>query len=181
MAGLASEYLGVRIRADPGESHQQATEWATEQIGGRIQLLEPANAGYRLFDYLRDHLAETGSVTPGRTWTEALSITQADPERAYTVGHRAYQQNQVQVSIEAFRIGLLLAEQGDVRGARAAYQSAIDSGHPDEAPAAAVNLGVLLKEQGDVQGARAAWQLAIDSGHEQAATRAQTYLAELDP
>ena len=62
-------------------------------------------------------------------------------------------------------LGVLLAEQGDVEGARAAYQRAIDSGHPEQAPAAMVSLGVLLNEQGDVEGARAAFQRAIDSGH----------------
>lgn len=53
---LASEYLRAKTRADPGESRQQATEWATEQIGGRIQLLQPATPGWSVFDYLRDHL-----------------------------------------------------------------------------------------------------------------------------
>ena len=63
------------------------------------------------------------------------------------------------------RPGVLLAEQGDVQGAKAAYQQAIDSGHADEAPTAAVNLGVLLQEQGEWRGAKAAYQQAIDSGH----------------
>ena len=39
-------------------------------------------------------------------------------------------------------------------GAKAAYQQAIDSGHADAAPRAAVNLGDLLAEQGDADGAR---------------------------
>ncbi len=64
----------------------------------------------------------------------------------------------------ANNLGLQLAEQGDVAGARAAYQLAIDSDHHDQAPRAAFNLGVLLAEK-DVAGARAAYQRAIDSGH----------------
>ncbi len=63
----------------------------------------------------------------------------------------------------ANNLGLQLAEQGDVAGARAAYQLAIDSDHHDQAPRAAFNLGVLLAEK-DVAGARAAYQRAIDSG-----------------
>ena len=47
-------------------------------------------------------------------------------------------------------------------GARAAYQQAIDSGHPAAAPMARVRLGLLLAGQGDVAGARAAYQQAID-------------------
>ena len=63
----------------------------------------------------------------------------------------------------AFNLGVLLEKQGDVAGARAAYQRAIDSGKPDYALMAAVNLGMVLGKQGDVAGARAAYQRAIDS------------------
>jgi Tfp pilus assembly protein PilF len=65
----------------------------------------------------------------------------------------------------ARNLGVLLAEQGDVEGARAAFQQAIASGHPDEGPRAARNLGLLRAEQGDLEGARAALQQAIASGH----------------
>jgi Tfp pilus assembly protein PilF len=79
----------------------------------------------------------------------------------------------------ARNLGLLLAEQGDVEGARAAFQQAIASGHPDEAPRAARNLGLLLAEQGDVEGARAAFQQAIASGHPDEAPRAARNLGLL--
>ena len=79
----------------------------------------------------------------------------------------------------AVNLGLLLAEQGDVVGARVAYQRAIDSGHTEEAPRAAVNLGLLLAEQGDVDGARVAYQRAIDSGHTDEAPRAALNLGVL--
>ena len=52
-----------------------------------------------------------------------------------------------------------------MQGARAAYQMAIDSGHPDQAPKASVNLGSLLRRHEDTEGARAAFQQAIDSGN----------------
>jgi Tfp pilus assembly protein PilF len=79
----------------------------------------------------------------------------------------------------ARNLGLLLAEQGDVEGARAAFQQAIASGHPDEAPRAARNLGLLLAEQGDIEGARAALQQAIASGHSDEAPRAARSLGML--
>jgi Tfp pilus assembly protein PilF len=82
---------------------------------------------------------------------------------------RAIDKIQLERAFEAHHLGLRLAEQGDVAGARAAYQRAIDSGHPDAAPMAARYLGFLLAEQGDVAGARAAYQRAIDSGHPDAA------------
>jgi Tfp pilus assembly protein PilF len=79
----------------------------------------------------------------------------------------------------ARNLGLLLAEQGDVDGARAAFQQAIASGHPDEAPRAARNLGITLAEQGDVEGARAAFQQAVASGHPGEAPRAARNLGLL--
>jgi len=60
--------------------------------------------------------------------------------------------------------GRMLAEHGDVEGARSAYQRAIDSNHPDAAPVAANDLGTLLSQAGDVEGARAAYQRAIETG-----------------
>ena len=70
-------------------------------------------------------------------------------------------------SVEAaLNLGMQREEQGDVAGAAAAYQIAIDSGHADWAPKAAFNLGFLREnKQGDVAGAAAAYQIAIDSGH----------------
>ena len=80
---------------------------------------------------------------------------------------------------KANNLGLQLAEQGDVAGARAAYQRAIDSGHVEWGPLAALNLGLLLDVQGDVAGARAAYQRAIDSGHAEWATMAAVNLGVL--
>ena len=65
------------------------------------------------------------------------------------------------------------------KDARAAYELAIDSGHPDEAPKAEVRLGALLEAQGDLEGAAAAYQLAIDSGHREQSPRAALLLGAL--
>ena len=48
----------------------------------------------------------------------------------------------------AFSLGILLAEQGDAAGARAAYHRAIDSGHAEHASNAAAGLGHLLDPAG---------------------------------
>ncbi len=69
-------------------------------------------------------------------------------------------------------LGAQLNEQGDIDGARAAFQQAIDSGAPDTASLALLSLGVLLDQQGDIDGARAAFQQAIDSGGPDVASRA---------
>ena len=52
-----------------------------------------------------------------------------------------------------------------MEGAKAAYQQAIDSEHPDAAPEAAVNMGELLERQRHADSVKAALQQAIDSGH----------------
>src|SRR5580658_4737596 len=65
----------------------------------------------------------------------------------------------------AFNLGTRLAEQGDVEGARSAFQQAIDSADPEYAPAAGYRLGLLLGQHGDIEGAKEAYRLAANSGH----------------
>jgi TolA-binding protein len=55
-------------------------------------------------------------------------------------------------------MGILLSRQSDTNDTRAAYQQAIDLGHPNAAPRAKVNLGNLLTGQGDAASAKAAYQ-----------------------
>jgi hypothetical protein len=64
-------------------------------------------------------------------------------------------------------------------GARAAYQLAIDSGHPTQAPWAAVNLGLMLEKQGDIEGVRAAFQRAVNFGEPEAVEIATANLDRL--
>ena len=59
----------------------------------------------------------------------------------------------------------MLSEQGDVEGARSAYQQAIDSKDPEYAPAAAFQLGILLGRNDDREGAKEAYRQAVNSGH----------------
>jgi tetratricopeptide (TPR) repeat protein len=74
-------------------------------------------------------------------------------------------------ALAALNLGTILAELGDSAGARAAYQQAINSGHPDHAPTAQYSLGVLLADLGDSTGARAAYQEAMSSGHSELCSR----------
>jgi predicted negative regulator of RcsB-dependent stress response len=66
-----------------------------------------------------------------------------------------------------------------VAGAKNAYQQAINSGHHDYAPAAALNLGMLLDAQGDALGAQNAYQQAINSAHHDYAPTAARCLEQL--
>jgi tetratricopeptide (TPR) repeat protein len=92
--------------------------------------------------------------------------------------------------IAAFHLGALLAENGDLDGARDAYQRAVSFGTAQnmtaaaprtEAPSAdmrlesperdeaittaALELGILLAQEGDLNGARAAYRHAVEFGH----------------
>jgi len=65
----------------------------------------------------------------------------------------------------AFNRGIWLAERERLVQARKAYQAAIDSGHAEYGPRAAIALAELLERAGDGARACTAYQAAIDSGH----------------
>jgi peptidoglycan hydrolase-like protein with peptidoglycan-binding domain/TPR repeat protein len=74
----------------------------------------------------------------------------------------------------AFRLGLLLAQDGNLVGAEDAFRRADDRGHP----AAPFELGVLLAQEGDRAGAVEAFRRADDRGHSTAAFNLGVVLAE---
>lgn len=78
--------------------------------------------------------------------------------------------------LQAVERGLKLKKDGDLPGARAAFQKAIDSRDPEQAPIGFINLAVLLENTGDFPGARASWQKAIDSGHAKWSPHAANWL-----
>ena len=61
----------------------------------------------------------------------------------------------------------------------AAYQQALDSGHPDAVSLAALGLGILLREQGEVAAAKAAWQQATHSDRAEISDMARRLLDTL--
>jgi tetratricopeptide (TPR) repeat protein len=75
-------------------------------------------------------------------------------------------------------LGVLLAVQGDVDGARMAFARAASSGHR-EAPWAVIGLGLLLEALGDRAYARDAYRFVVESGHAQAAPVADRHLKAL--
>jgi len=80
----------------------------------------------------------------------------------------------------AFTRAERLAAQGDVQGARTAYQRLVHTGHADAAPMSAFNLGLLLERHGDIEGARAAYRLAIQSKHPEVSPQAAYRMRALD-
>ena len=80
---------------------------------------------------------------------------------------------------EAFRLGASLGQQGDIEGARSAYQQAIDSGDAEYAPAAGFHLGLLLGQHDDMDGAKEAYRLAANSGHPEYGAKAARNLGHV--
>ncbi|MEO3811450.1 tetratricopeptide repeat protein [Sphaerisporangium sp. B11E5] len=186
--------------------HQWAARPIASQVALLTPTASPAGdehkagqSGWVVFDHAIS--ADEGTLTdhpprpiPDEMWPELLSLI--TPFDALAVAVAAYLRKQINHAITAARkamachevdkasaaaslLGGLLADQGDVEGAQAAFQQAIDSGHADHAPAAAFFLGGLLADQGDVEGAQAAFQQAIDSGHADHAPAAAFFLGGL--
>ena len=74
----------------------------------------------------------------------------------------------------AFRLGLLLVQDGNLVGAEDAFRRADDNGHPG----AAFELAVLLTQEGDRAGAKEAFGRAEERGHPEAAFGLGVLLAE---
>lgn len=111
-----------------------------------------------------------------------LRFTDNDAARAYldqamTVGDPDLTaQALVTLSTVLWGSGL---ERSDPAGAESALLQAIDTGHPDFAPAAMSELGDLRAQRDDDEGARAAYQQAIDTGHPEWADRSRYELARV--
>jgi len=186
-------------RPDVPRTNQAVDEglaWATTKINETVALLGQVFTGsngpvFEAFDYLVDQLKSTSTPVPDPMWS--LALEQAESAELTVIGLTAYRAGNLATAETAWRqaidesdseeaafgLGVLLGEQGDVEGAKAAYQRAIDSGHTAQTPLAALGLGGLLKEQGDVEGAKVAYQRAIDSGHADAAPMAALVLGLL--
>ena len=204
LRALYPKYLAsVRAGLEPSEDlYNRGLAWACEPVASHVALLEKVNLGeergFVAFDYFVA-LLDGHHTHPRRDVLPALwdfVIESLSEEEMMPAGLTAYLRNDLVTAERVWRtvaagssrdageaainLGLLLEEKDDTRGARAAYQMAIDSGHEDRAPRAAVNLGNLLGVQGDAEGARAAYQLAIDSGHQEVAPLAERLLSDLD-
>ena len=191
LSPLAEPHLDQRRRArlQDQDTFAAGLAWATRDINPNVSLLQPAGPdSYLVYDYALDLISRQDTPVPAGSW--AVIMTSADASELAEIGYTAeVAYHRTEIAIQAFReaassghadaapmaaanLGVLLAEQGDANGARAAYQQAIDSGHADAWSLATRSLGVLLAEQGDADDARAAYQQAIDSGHPYAAPAA---------
>jgi TolA-binding protein len=184
---LYLKQLRAHAKHDDKE-HEEALRWACQPVSSHIALLKELlgsdldEPSYVPFDYLvaaadgQDGQLSQPILDPA--WDKVLEL--APPFEAVNAGVSATFRrlllraqkifaavaagNSDAASVAAFNLGLLLQEQSDLEGAKAAYQQAIASGDTEIAPRAVAFMGTLLREQGDVEGAKAAYQEAIASG-----------------
>ena len=160
LAPLAEPHLDQRQPArlaDP-DAFDDGLAWATRPINPNVSLLRPAGpSSYIVYDYALDLISAQGTPIPASNWD--VIISNADARELIDVGYTAdVTYHRTETAFEALRkavnsgdadaaplaeanLGALLARQGDVQGARAAYRLAIDSGHADAAPLAAATSG----------------------------------------
>ena len=201
---LFAFYLpGIRTGMLPTTEHfTSGIEWATRPVASQVALLRHASSSHDIPAWIIfDHVvtADEGQGShhrpiPDEIWSELIDMIPA--RDAFAVGMAAYARGVISAAIAAFRkgsateqvdaipmaafnLGVLLEREGDIDGARTAYQMVTDSGPSPQASRAAFLLGSLLASQGDVDSAQAAFQAAIDSGHTEAASAAAFGLSEL--
>jgi tetratricopeptide (TPR) repeat protein len=159
---LAAPHLSARRREDlsSDQVYQGALAWATRDINPTVALLQHEGPdAFVVYDYALDLLSQQTRPVPDTIWP--ILIHHAAPRDLNRIGYSAYK---------------IFGQSGV---AREAFSKAVDSGHADAAPRAAVSLGLMLYEQRDMQGAQAAYQQAIDFGNANLAPAAAIGLGTL--
>jgi hypothetical protein len=160
LRALYPVYLSsVRAGLVPSEDlYNGGLAWACEPVASHVALLERVNLGeeqgFVAFDYFVA-LLDGQHTHPRRDVLPALwdfVIESVSEEEMMPAGLTAYLRNDLATAERVWRtveggssryiaeaavnLGILLSEQDDVEGARAAYQWAIESGHQEYAPRA---------------------------------------------
>jgi tetratricopeptide (TPR) repeat protein len=198
LPGLAEPHLGARnsARLSDKRAYADGLGWATRQINPTVSLLQPIGTdAFTVYDYALDLISEQATVIPDSTWR--LVIQNATEAERVSIGYTAqFTYGRPEVAILAWSqaanaeptsganaaavgLGWLLAGQGDLAGARAAYQRAVDSGDASVVPMATVGLADALHKLGELDSARAAYQRVIDSGNADMAPKATVGLADV--
>jgi hypothetical protein len=167
LRALAEFRLDARGRAKLADqrTYEAALAWAIRVTSGDSPLLQPAGPeAFTVNDLVLELIRARGAAIPEDSWQVAIenasaaellrigSIAQAvhgKPGIAAQAWRKAADRGDAGEAMEATgNLVWLLTEQGDITGAKAAYQQAIDSGRPDAVAHAVMSLGDLLKEEG---------------------------------
>lgn len=194
LVDLVPSYLNNVSAAADVDAVSNGLSWAATRVNG-VALLEPHGDGYRLLDYVHEHLAAEASMIPQPVWDTA--IARALPRELVDVGYRAaIRHDRPDIAKAAYRkaadsadpiaapqaalcLARLHQRAGDLVAATDAYRQALDSRHPDYAPAAALALGGMREDRFDPTGAAAIYQFAVDTGHPDHAPAAALRLGHL--
>lgn len=191
---LYLDQLRAQTRYDD-KDHEKALRWACQPVVSHVALLKQLPSDLDEPSYVPfDYLVAAADGQDGRppqcilepAWDKVLALISPSealglgvsaclrqlPPRAQKIFTAIAAENSEAAPAAAFFLGVLLDQQGDLAGAKAAYWRAIDSDHAEWAPAAAISLGVLLDQQGDLVGAKAVLQQAIDSDYPDMAPKA---------
>jgi tetratricopeptide (TPR) repeat protein len=164
------------------DAFKRGLQWASEPVYGTSSLVLRLGDTVLAFDYVLDYVErERRTLIPEAAWEQGLEAVADDPAEGLDFGLAAFDGGALWAAVRAWRavaasgspfanrgarcLGWALHEQRDVTGAEAAYQQAIASGDPYEAPAAMIDYGVLHWSIGDLVGAQAAFERAIAAGH----------------
>ncbi len=194
---LAKPHLSARhrVKLSDRETYRAALAWATRDINPTVALLQQTERNaYVVYDYALDLVSAQAQEIPEPIWL--IVINQAAPDELVSIGSSAIDYSKFDIAMDAFSkaadsgdlmaeshgsafVGALLQEQGDLRGAKAAYRRAIDSRHAKVGSTTKFNIGYILEGLGDMRGAKTAYQQAVRSGHAQASPKAALALGRL--
>lgn len=178
------------------DAFERGLQWASEPVYGTSSLVLRCGNTVLAFDYVLDYLErERRPPIPDAAWEQALQAVADDPAECLDFGLAAFDGGALWAAVRAWRavaasdspfahraarcLGWALHEQRDITGAEAAYNQAIASGDPDEAPAAMIDYGVLRWSIRDLAGAQAAFEQAIAAGHPDLVSLASVNLARV--
>jgi tetratricopeptide (TPR) repeat protein len=171
----------------------EALEWAREPVVSSAALLLPAarRAGFEPIGYLIGWVAVNEDPVPDSTWEFALERADAQMD----VGVAAFFQDRPAIArraltfvadsqdraapIAAALMGDLLWREGDLPGAKAALQRAMDSNRPRAALMAEIRYGNILESEGDFAAAEERYRHVSNSTENDLAEQASVPLGFL--
>jgi tetratricopeptide (TPR) repeat protein len=178
------------------DAFERGLQWASEPVYGTSSLVLRSGDTVLVFDYVLDYVErERRPPIPDAAWAQGVQAVADDPAEGLDFGLAAFDDGALWAAVQAWRavaasdsplahraarcLGWALHEQRDITGAEAAYNQAIDSGDPDEAPAAMIDYGVLRWSIDDLAGAQAAFEQAIAADHPDLVPLASVNLARV--
>gem|GEM_PF-882382 len=160
-APLAAVHLGA-LRKRLGDTDAAVAAFEQAATSGHAHAAPWASVSLGM---LRKQLGDAEGAVAAFEQASASGHPDAAPLASLNLRLLRNQLGNGQVAAASATDVVRLVAQGDVAAARRACELVIASGHPDEAPRAAVDLGALLAMQGDIDGARVAFEYAADSRH----------------